>query len=215
MNDMEFVRRRVLRDDVIEYIIEAIFNESYKPGDRLVETRISRELEVSQGAVREAIRDLSARGVLETEPYKGARVKKLSADALNDYYKIRLELEVLALRMATENNLVSGEAFENLEMAVGKLKQSRADENIIAMRRADIDFHRSLVMLSGNSFLCNSWDSLGNEFWAFVGSKSINDLPSEEKYVGMHYELLNGVKSADVENMRKILEAHFLIAQDQ
>ncbi|WP_027177884.1 GntR family transcriptional regulator [Maridesulfovibrio bastinii] len=209
MAEVDIIRRRVLRDDVKEYIIEAIFNSEYRPGDRLIETRISRELEVSQGAVREAIRDLSARGVLETEPYKGARVKNISVESLNDYRMIRLELEVLAIDMYVAGGGLFKEDIKPLETFAGRLKQAVSDENTIALRRADISFHRAIVSLSGNSFLCNAWESLGNEFWAFVGIRYDNQMFETDDLISKHYEILHAVKNANVSEFRSLLQKHF------
>lgn len=209
MSERNFVKRRVLRDDVVEYIVESIFNEEYKPGDRLVETRISRELEVSQGAVREAIRDLTARGVLETEPYKGATVKNFSIDGLRDYYRIRLELEVLALKIYSERGVPAREDFEHLEIILNNMIQAANDGNIIVLRRSDLDFHRSLVMMSASPFLCNSWEALGNEYWAFMGIKYELKRFSAEDQAKNHFGILQAVKALDVEELSRKMKDHF------
>lgn len=209
MSERDLIKRRVLRDDVVEYIIESIFNGEYQPGDKLVETRISRELEVSQGAVREAIRDLSARGVLETEPYKGARVREFSAKGLKDYYRLRLELEVLALSMCREIGGISEDHLEALDILLNKMIQAARDENVIALRRADVDFHRALVVLSGNPFLVNAWEALGNEYWAFMGIKHELKQLSMDAQAKKHVEILQAVKNLDTDALAELLKKHF------
>lgn len=66
--------RQVFREEIRNAIREAIFSGKLNPGDRIIETYWAKELGVSQGPVREAIRDLEAMGLVETVPFKGSRI---------------------------------------------------------------------------------------------------------------------------------------------
>ena len=57
--------KETLRSNIKDYIQKQIADGVYQPGDRIVETRLAKELEVSQAPVREAILELSAMGLLE------------------------------------------------------------------------------------------------------------------------------------------------------
>ena len=70
--------RKVFREEIRKAIREAIFSGALKPVDRLIETFWAKELGVSQGPVREAIRDLEALGLVETVPFKGSRVRRMT-----------------------------------------------------------------------------------------------------------------------------------------
>ena len=72
-------QRKVFREEIRSAIREAIFAGELHPGDKIIETFWARELGVSQGPVREAIRDLEAQGLVETVPFKGSRVRTLTA----------------------------------------------------------------------------------------------------------------------------------------
>src|SRR5579864_6911700 len=63
--------RYVLRSQVRDLLLERIVESQYRPGARLVETQIARELGVSQAPVREALRDLESVGVVETTAFRG------------------------------------------------------------------------------------------------------------------------------------------------
>ena len=65
-------QRTVFREEIRSAIREAIFAGELHPGDKIIETFWARELGVSQGPVREAIRDLEAQGLVETVPFKGS-----------------------------------------------------------------------------------------------------------------------------------------------
>ncbi|NJN97709.1 MAG: GntR family transcriptional regulator, partial [Anaerolineales bacterium] len=70
----EILPRVVFSEQIKDYIVEAILCADLKPGDRIVESALARQLGVSQAPVREAVRDLVLLGFLETEPFKGTSV---------------------------------------------------------------------------------------------------------------------------------------------
>ena len=69
-----------------------------QPGERLVETRIAQELGTSQAPVREALRDLELLRLVESEPFRGSRVRAFGEDELIEVYPVRASLEELAAR---------------------------------------------------------------------------------------------------------------------
>ncbi len=74
----EPVARNVLSAQVKDRILQWILEGELAPGSRIVETRVARDLGVSQAPVREALRDLAALGFVDMEAYRGARVRKPS-----------------------------------------------------------------------------------------------------------------------------------------
>ena len=151
------VARTVLREQVKDVLLERILEGEYKPGDRLVETRIAHELGTSQAPVREALRELAALRFVETEPFRGARVRTVSPVELAEAYPVRAALEELA----------SSEAAARMDGGVGEL-----ETELEAMREAawrgdlrdqvahDVAFHRTIVVAAGNRILLDVWSSL-------------------------------------------------------
>ena len=71
-------RRLLLHEEVSQYIKETILTGELKPGDRIVESRLAQELGVSQAPVREALRELEFRGLVEQKPFSGTYVKQVT-----------------------------------------------------------------------------------------------------------------------------------------
>ena len=92
--------RMVLSDQVKQYILDCIERGEYKPGERLVESQLARQLRTSQAPVREAIRDLVSIGFLEREPHRGAIVRLLTDEDLHEIYIVRAPLDALAAEQA-------------------------------------------------------------------------------------------------------------------
>jgi DNA-binding GntR family transcriptional regulator len=85
---------------VVKRIREAILDETFKPGDHLVEVDLAEKFEVSRSPVREALLALEKEGTAIMSPYKGAIVQPLSATEVLDIAELRLALISLALKPA-------------------------------------------------------------------------------------------------------------------
>ena len=101
-SDDKKVFRTVISEQIKDQLMEEIFQHKYKPGDRLVESALAKELNVSQTSVREALRSLVAMGFLESEPFKGITVRSLSRQDLWEVYTVRAALESLAAAQAAQ-----------------------------------------------------------------------------------------------------------------
>ncbi|BBD09115.1 GntR family transcriptional regulator [Desulfovibrio ferrophilus] len=208
MEGNNVITRRVLRDEVADYLIDAILSGEFRPGDKIVETRISKELQVSQGAVREAIRDLIAKGFLETEPYKGTRVREFSPEELGDYYAVRIELETMAVQWAIKKG---GKLFDlsSLRECVDKMFECAKIGDTKNLRKYDIDFHKELVKAAGNEFLLKAWESLGNYYWALLGIHYGSSGIDPERQASLHTELIEALESRDQERVANTIHEHF------
>ena len=105
-----------LRGKVFNQLRNDIINGKYQPGESLIETRLSEELGVSRTPIREAIRQLELEGLAQAIPNKGAVVKGISAQDIEDIYTIRMRIEGLAARWAAEK-ITAGE-LEELKEAI-------------------------------------------------------------------------------------------------
>src|SRR6185503_7410132 len=99
---MNGISRTVLREQVKDLLLQRIASGELKPGERLVETRIAAELGTSQAPVREALRDLELLRLVESEPFKGSRVRAFGNAELVEVYPVRAVLEELAAKEATK-----------------------------------------------------------------------------------------------------------------
>src|SRR6516162_7247637 len=85
---------------LVKRVREAILDEVFQPGDRLLEVDLAEKFEVSRQPVREALLALEKEGTVILSPYKGAMVKPLSAAEVLDIAELRLALISLALKPA-------------------------------------------------------------------------------------------------------------------
>jgi DNA-binding GntR family transcriptional regulator len=89
-----------LAQRVADALRDAILARRYRPGERLVEDRLSEELGVSRIPIREALRALAAEGLVRVEPRRGASVAEVSPQLAGDLVEVRATLEGLNARLA-------------------------------------------------------------------------------------------------------------------
>jgi DNA-binding GntR family transcriptional regulator len=78
---------------VYERLHDEIASGQLRPGEQLVEARLAAELGVSKTPVREALIRLQRDGLVEIEPYRGARVRELSPRDVREILELRRLLE--------------------------------------------------------------------------------------------------------------------------
>ena len=83
------------------------------PGQRLIETEIAEQLDVSRGPVRDALKMLQDEGVVRIEPRKGTFVARLCYEDLYELYLLRGVIEGLGARLLAEKG--SPEQIQKLE----------------------------------------------------------------------------------------------------
>ncbi|MCW2239227.1 GntR family transcriptional regulator [Azospirillum canadense] len=89
-------------DYVVDHLRSGMLQGRYAPGQRLIEADLTRDLRVSRGPLREAFRRLSAEGLIEIVPHRGALVRRLTLREMTELFQIRQSLEMLAARLAAE-----------------------------------------------------------------------------------------------------------------
>ena len=158
MADDAEITRSVLSEQVKGRLLQAILDGRYPPGARIVETRVAKEFGTSQAPVREALRDLEALGVVETAPFKGARVRQPSTEELLEAFEVRAILEGHGAVLAMEN--VTDRDLERLVVLVEHMREAAMSSDPFGEATADTEFHRLIMHRSGNATLEHVWSTL-------------------------------------------------------
>jgi DNA-binding GntR family transcriptional regulator len=149
----EKVQVQSLVDVVAERIEAAIVSGSLEPGSRVSEQALAAQLGVSRGPLREAIRRLEGRKLLERTPNIGVRVAQLSLNDLKEILTVREALEGMAAGLAaTHMPDADIAALRKLLDSHGKQKEL-ADGTGYYQESKDFDFHFRIVTGSGNTRL--------------------------------------------------------------
>jgi DNA-binding GntR family transcriptional regulator len=152
------VARNVLSEQVKDRILQWILEGELAPGSRIIETRVAKELGVSQAPVREALRDLTTLGVVEMKPYRGASVRQPSKTDLVEAMEVRGELEALAARTAATR--ITEECLSELRKLIGDMHQLAQAGDTHAHAQKNTEFHETVLRASGNATLLRTWSML-------------------------------------------------------
>ncbi|RTZ45824.1 GntR family transcriptional regulator [Candidimonas sp. SYP-B2681] len=144
----------VIRDKLRERILSGEF----RPGDRLVEGKLSTEMAVSRIPVREALRALAAEGLVTIEPRRGASVAILSDDIAYDMVEVRAALEGLNARLAAQRR--DNKTIERLQGILNEGVDAINKENVEKFRDLNSQFHEALAIIAGNVVLTELMRSL-------------------------------------------------------
>ncbi|MFV1960251.1 MAG: GntR family transcriptional regulator [Acidimicrobiia bacterium] len=152
------MEREVLSGQVKDRILTWILEGELAPGSRIIETRVARDLGVSQAPVREALRDLAILGFVEMKPHKGARVRQPTRKELTEAIEVRAELEALAGRLAAERR--SEQCVADLEELYGAMEDAADRGNAHDHAMYNARFHARVVAASQNPTLQRQWSML-------------------------------------------------------
>jgi DNA-binding GntR family transcriptional regulator len=136
---------------VSEQIRGRILDGSLKPGERLVEDRLSAELGVSRVPVREALRGLSVEGLVTLLPRRGATVVEITPETVAELVEVRALLEGLNAKLAAQRHdpEIVGQLEDTLARGDRAAKAGTAEE----LARLNAEFHERLAVASRNSVL--------------------------------------------------------------
>lgn len=137
---------------VADYLSAAIMSGRFVPGQRLVEAELTTNLGVSRGPVREAFRRLSAEGLIEIVPNRGAVVRRLSMDEALELFEIRTELEALAARRAADN-MKDAHVRAAFDAAIAPIWSISTRHSTTDYLQENQRFHVAIMVASGNSQL--------------------------------------------------------------
>lgn len=201
--------RTNLREQAVGALRIAVTTGELAPGRHLVETELSEMLGISRGTLREALRQLQQEGLVAADERGRLRVRNLDVGEIGDIFEVRAALEALAAeRLASRADRSA--AVDRLTAAVVHMEETRKD-GLDASIEADLDFHRTLVDLAGNSALIHQWGSLEGSIRMSIMFSGL------ERAVGnmtpnRHQEIVDAIQSGDPGIARSVTIEHMNIA---
>jgi DNA-binding GntR family transcriptional regulator len=152
------IRRRVLREEIREQVIDEISSGRLAPGTRIVETRLARQFGVSQAPVREALRDLALLGFVVSSPFRSTYVRQISTAELLKSCPVCAALESVAAREAAA--VIDDATLARLEEIIGDMRRAAGANDHRAHVDADVAFHHTIIKAAGNDMLERVWQSM-------------------------------------------------------
>lgn len=215
---------RGLHGQIVEQIGERIVGGTYAPGHTLFAEQLEQELAVSKTVVREALKVLSAKGLVESRPKRGTVVRPrlawslLDADVLRwqgsdrpdftfleNLGEVRAIVEPAGARLAAVRR--TDEDLDAMQEALDAMASARDEPDSMVV--ADMRFHRALLDAAHNELLSRMEVVLSpglqmRDRFIHHGKHGSDAIPA-------HQALLDAIRGGDAERAGQTVEA--LLAQ--
>ena len=216
-------QHRNLSDRVAHHLMDHIRTNRLASGERLPsEVRLSADLKISRGIVREAYRALRSAGILEISNGRSPRVGALRSTALihvlqhalsteqaspEQALDLRAAIEVRAAELAAEKR--SDDEIRELTRAVRGMKRARRD--IDGFVQHDVHFHECLGKATGNPLFALISSALGEAMATSVraGLESRSDQAQVLRVVESHQDIVDAIAAGDSKAAGVCMERHF------
>jgi GntR family transcriptional regulator, transcriptional repressor for pyruvate dehydrogenase complex len=211
------------RDVLASRLEEELIGDGVRPGTKLPsERQLALRFGVSRPLVREALRSLVERGLIEISPGRGAFVRAMRMsdaarplDALyrrqnatpRDLVEARLMLEREAAGLAAER----AEAGE-LEAMERILERFDRTGDLIERARCDISFHSLMARMSHNPLIETMFSSIAALTFELM-LRSLSDPAVSREGLPYHREIADAIRNRNPDRAREAIEGHLLIAR--
>lgn len=200
ISDYELLSKKAYR-----ILKSRIIKGSFKPGTKLLESKVAEQMGISRTPVREALRHLAAEGFVKMNPNQRIIVSDISMKDLQEVLQLRGILEGLAARLAaaviTEKEIKELENFnENMEKFIIK-------NNVLAFGKESNKFHELILGVCGNDRLAQVRKNLVDQIYRFRNI-SLHIPGRLESALIEHREITEALKQGDADKADALSKTH-------
>jgi len=203
-----------LKDHTYEVLRDAILEMNiYQPGVdlRLDERTLAEQLAISRTPIREALARLAQDGLVEILPRKGVYVQRKSRDEILEMVVTWAALESMAARMATAN--ASDTDLRALRRFAMKHSSDAAKAELVEYSDANIEFHQSILELSGCKMLKTTADGLFMHMHA-VRRRAMGENDRATRSVVDHMKIIEALEARDPNLASRLVREHTMRLHD-
>lgn len=224
MEDLSNVKNKLLAEQVEEQLLRYIRKEPVAVGEKLPnEFKLGEMFGVGRSTVREAVKSLVVKGVLEIRRGSGTYVVGTAAgmdDPLgvrNAPDKLALALELVEVRLLLEPGIAEMAAIRATKEDVRRLKKycDRVEEKIKNGEdyiSDDIEFHTSIARCTGNSVMEQLIPIIDTAVMMFV---NVTHKRLTEETVRTHRMIVNAIADGDFVGARTAMTMHLTYNRDK
>jgi DNA-binding FadR family transcriptional regulator len=203
-----------LADSAANSIRAEISAGRWTVGSRIpIEPQLALLLGVSRGTVREAVKTLVSRGLLEVRQGSGtyvrsgfdpaANLQKMQRASLRDQFEVRRALEVEAARLAAVRH--TAKDLRNLRTLLGKRGLPDASDGGASFIQRDLDFHLAIVDISGNLALAETCRFITGYIKDTIASSMGTSLPEPDN--AAHESIVEAIASRNPDRAAEAVRA--------
>ena len=216
------LRRDTLADQVAQHLLDFIDEQLLAPGAPLPsEAKLTQEFGVSRPIIREALRSLAARGIIEIANGKGATIKPVSGEVIRDFF-----YRASRIRPTTLVELLEVRRGVEIQSAI-LAAQRRTDEDLACMATTleamnrhvfdvdiyttlDADLHLCIAGASHNSMLYHLIESIRGPLQDTIrAGYNRSAIADKEVLLPLHVGIVAAIRRGDAHEAARAMEGHF------
>ncbi len=205
INNTDLSKNRPIRDVVYESLREMIIEGNIPVGERIVEKEFADRLNISRTPIREALRKLEMDDLVEYIPRTGIIVKRISEQDVQEIYKIRKALEMLAVENTMVN--ITKDETENIKKLLDLTEQKNSIGEVQEVFRLFSKFNEEIYNASRMPRLKSMINNL-NEYLKRFRRISVDDFARRGEALKEHRAILDAILSKDKEKAEEIIYKH-------
>jgi DNA-binding GntR family transcriptional regulator len=208
VHTFEPIKSPSLAETVLVHLRRAIINGNLPPGERLVETDLAEQFQVSRATIRQALHQLRFEGLVDVRPRRGAVTTRMSSKSARDVCTVRGLLEGWAARTACL--VLTQEQLNTMQALSVRMGHCLTSGNIYDVVELDIEFHRYICSSDPNSRLNEHWESLNSLHGALMSSRLAFYNYDPTTVVGLHDELCAILAQRDPDRAEAAARLHYM-----
>lgn len=202
-------RSRTAHEYALQTLRTAILDGTLAAGSRLHQGQLASDLGLSTTPVREALRDLAGEGLIVFEPQRGAVVRELRLEEVQEIYDLRMVLEPLALRRCLDR--LAPSVFEEAEELMAQMDN---ETDTGGWARLNRNFHDLFIAPVATTRLGQILSGLRDSASVYVGLSLEADPTQLPQASAEHREFVESCRAHDIERAVEITLAHLQATVD-
>ncbi len=197
-----------MKENLVAALQEDIVLGRLAPGARLVEEELTQRFHTKRHVLREAFIELERFGLIERRPNRGASVRQLTLEDVNQIYAVREILE----RAAAARMVFDKKHYQAIEAAQERHDAAVEAGDAKAVFRANFEFHDTLFAACGNPYLAAAIDDFRRKthvVWSYAIVKPEYFRNAQRE----HRAMLRALREGDRKRLIELCAAHLDISR--
>ena len=198
------------------YVRDKILSMAYKPGDRIADSSIASELNISRTPVREALQRLEIEGLLNSEARRGWKVTSLTIKDIEDIFDLKCEIEGLIARKAAICK--DKDHRKTLKELIAAMKEASVNNDVDSWIEIDSSIHHLFYIMAQNeraeriiNNLNDQWHRLRTGFIKLQGRLDLATGQHEKVVLAIIDRDPDGADAAMHEHLRDVHKGLFQV----
>ncbi|MFC5450009.1 GntR family transcriptional regulator [Paenibacillus aestuarii] len=171
------------------------------------QNQLAAELGISRTPIITALQRLQNEGFVKIISKHGIQILGLNVRELEEMYELRLAIETFIIPKVVE--LMTAEQMEILEEIIQEQKKCVENKDLVQFLKLDSAFHLQLTEVYGNSLFIQTLSNIRERLFSNPYYFRRKDYQIS-RYVKEHEQIIEAIKSKDISQAIKELEAHIL-----